>query len=143
MSGSITTIWPLIVPAHTVPGKISSSPLQVNPRTSPPIPEKKLGSKVPELPSSESITRLIFPPLCPAKRLPFRTPPKLLAVYSSIELVFVPQVTTGLSFGPSGLIILGPRQSPSIGCAVCTGGQFAGRPSFGLVVEFGLDPFGS
>ena len=65
------------------------------------------------------------------------------AVYSSIPLVLVSQIVIISSSGPSGLSIPGPLQSPSTIFAVCTGGQFAGNPKLGLVVELGVEPSGS
>ena len=114
---------------------MSLSLLQVTPKASPPNPDTKEGVSLLRLPSGFSSTLLNTPVLTPAIRLPFITPLKLLAVYSSIPLVFVPQVVIISSTGPSGLGIPGPLQSPSTGFATATGGQSAGSPIVGSLVK--------
>ncbi len=71
--------------------------------------------------------------------------PKFEALYSVKPFVLVPQVTIGLSLGPSGLGTVGPLQSPSTAFIIDkgTGGQSAGNPTLGSVVDPGVDPSGS
>ena len=131
------------MPIQIVPGKGSESPLQLTPSALPPKLEAKTGVNVSKLPSGLSSTLLNWLKLVPASRSPCMAPPKLVAVYSSIPLVLVPQIVTISSTGPSGLAIPGPLQSPSTGLAEGTGGQLAGSPILASVVDPGVDPSGS
>ncbi len=60
-------------------------------------------------------------------------------------LVLFPQVVTSTSLGPSGLLMPGPLQSPCLTSAkpTGTGGQLAGSPISGSIVEPGVEPSGS
>ena len=133
------------LPTQIVPGKISKSLLHVIPKRLPGRPDIKFGVNLSKLPSVFNSTLLITPVLEPASKLPFIIPPKLLAVYSSIPLVLVSQITIGASSGPSGFTKPGPLQSPSTGlaCSIGTAGQSAGRAKLGSVVDPGVEPSGS